>query len=143
MDKILLFLLIFAPEILRNFCRNKHVLRPIIVFLVIHRMACAIHARLTHLHLRRRTRHNAAICLDSFDLCFRHFIHVLTQVLYILHLGFTRDGSSCRVDGTLRLAEHLVGDEFEFVRALEEDVEGGFELEDGFEDGAAAEDVEA
>jgi hypothetical protein len=37
---------------------------------------------------------------------------------------------------------HFVGDEGEFVGTLEQDVEGGFELEDRFEDGAAAEDVE-
>jgi hypothetical protein len=36
---------------------------------------------------------------------------------------------------------HFVGYEGELVGPLEEDVEGGFELEDGFEDGAAAEDV--
>lgn len=42
----------------------------------------------------------------------------------------------------MRFAEHFVGDEGELVGALEEDVKGGFELEDGFEDGAAAQDVE-
>jgi len=44
---------------------------------------------------------------------------------------------------TFTLAPHLPSDELEIVGAGEEDVEGGFELEDGFEDGAAAEDVEA
>jgi hypothetical protein len=48
-----------------------------------------------------------------------------------------------RGDAALSLVVHFASDEGELVWFGEEDVEGWFELEAGFEDGATAEDVEA
>jgi hypothetical protein len=42
----------------------------------------------------------------------------------------------------LRFAKHLACHERELVGAREEDVKGGLELEDGFEDAATAENVQ-
>jgi hypothetical protein len=58
-----------------------------------------------------------------------------------LHCGFAFDFRG--IGGPRCLAVHLVGDKGELVGTLEQDVESGFELEDGFEDRAPAEDVEA
>jgi hypothetical protein len=60
-------------------------------------------------------------------------------MLYILHLGLALYMQRQRPS---RLTEHLVGDERELVCFLQENVERGFELENGFEDGAAAQDVQ-
>jgi hypothetical protein len=64
-------------------------------------------------------------------------------MLYALHDSFTLNFLVRLYVGRARgFVVHFVCDESEFVGALEEDVEGGFEFEDGFKDGAAAEDVE-
>jgi len=132
-NRILLILII---KILVHLLRNKNILRPIIILILI--LAPTI--RLPHRNIPRR--HNPAIRLHSLDLRLGHLIHVLAQMFYILHLGFALYRRSL-LGRSLCFTEHFVGDEGELVGALEEDVEGGFELEDGFEDGAAAEDVEA
>ncbi|KAF7443901.1 hypothetical protein A1F99_119750 [Pyrenophora tritici-repentis] len=60
----------------------------------------------------------------------------------ILHDGLALNGRVYLFgERTLRLAEHFVCDESELVGALEQHVKGWFEFEDGFEDGAATQDV--
>jgi hypothetical protein len=64
-------------------------------------------------------------------------------MLDALHDGLAFDfGTRRSVCGARCFAVHFICDEGEFVGALEEDVEGGFKLENGFEDGAAAKDIE-
>jgi hypothetical protein len=99
-------------------------------------------ATLTHAHLTRREL--PALRLERIDLGCRDAPHVLGEVLVSCHNDLAVDvGSRVRVgDGALRFAKHLVCHERELVGTREEDVEGGLELEDGFEDAAAAENVQ-
>lgn len=62
-------------------------------------------------------------------------------MLYALHNRLAFD--SVLIDGPFRLAVHFARRERQRVRFAEEYVKRWFELEAGFEDGAAAEDVEA
>ena len=110
--------------------RNKHILLPIFI----------ITRTISILHLNFPRRQLSAIRLQSFKLRTLHVEDVFTQMLHALHDGFAFDVVGCGCAGGF--AVHFVGDEGEFVGALEQDVEGGFELEDGFEDGASAENVE-
>jgi hypothetical protein len=129
LDLHLLILLIFIAR----FFRNKHILLPIILIILV----LIPNPTIYHLDLPRRQL--SAIRLHRLELRILHIEHVLAQMLHALHdrlaLNFLAHS------GTRRFAVHFVGYERELVGPLEEDVEGGFELEDGFEDRATTEDV--
>jgi hypothetical protein len=99
-------------------------------------------ATLAHAHLTRRQL--PALRLERIDLGRRDAPHVLGEVLVPRHDDLAIDvGSRVRVgDGALRFAKNLACHERELVGAREEDVKGGLELEDGFEDAATAENVQ-
>jgi hypothetical protein len=109
--------------------RNKHILLTIIIFVL--RTTCILHP-----YLPCRQRPTSRLQRLKFRIL--HIIHIFTQMLYALH---DRLGLAVLVSGPRGFSVHFIGDERQFVGALKEYVKGGFELEDGLEDGAAAEDV--
>jgi hypothetical protein len=125
------FHLLLPIIIVLRFIRNKHILLAILAIILV--IIPTIH----HLNLPRRQL--SAIRLHRLKLRILHIKHVFTQMLHALHNRLAID--LLAHSGARRFAVHFVGYEGELVGPLEEDVEGGFELEDGFEDGAAAEDV--
>lgn len=100
---------------------------------------------LPHPHLPRGQ--TPSLHLQRLDLRRRNPPHILLQMLVPRHrslaLHLRTNLGVAGGDSASSGAEHLAGDEGELVGAGEQHVEGGFELEDGFEHGAAAEDVQA
>jgi hypothetical protein len=124
-------LLIFI-KIIGHFIRNKH------IFLTIHIL---IDHRIAHRDFARGQL--STIRFERFEFRVLHVVHVFAEMLNALHDGLALDFLLwLNVCGARGFVVHFVGDEGEFVGALEEYVEGGFEFENGFEDGAAAKDVE-
>jgi hypothetical protein len=111
--------------------RNNHVLLAILhhLYRIAHinvssRQLPAIPPHILHL----RTLHIKHILSDMF-----HAFHDSFAFEYLIWLG---------VDRPCRLAKQLARHELQFIRAAEQYVERGFELKDGFKNGAAAENVE-
>jgi hypothetical protein len=96
--------------------------------------------RFTHSNLSRG--HNPSIRPHNLHLRLRHLIHILPQMLHILHLGFSLHSLTLQRQQPSCLAKHLISDQGKLIGLLQEYVKSGFEFKDGFEDGAAAEDVE-
>ena len=92
-------------------------------------------------YLRRRRRQHSASGLERLDLGLGHLEHVLAQMLDALHLRDALGGHLC-VHLSLR-GKHLTSHKGEFIGPLEEVLKGFAELEAGFKDCAAAENVQA
>lgn len=117
-------------DLLHPLLLTIRILNRILVILIVFRI---------HLHSKRRQ--HAPTSLERLDFSFSHLEYILTQMFNSFHYrdrGLRDTGFDFSVCG-----DHFSGDEGEFVRALEEQGKGFAELEAGFEDCAAAEDVEA
>jgi hypothetical protein len=125
-------ILILLVKIISHLIRNKH------IFFSIHIL---IDHRIAHRDFARWQL--SSIRFERFEFRVLHVVHVFTEMLDALHDGLALDFLLwLNVCGARGFVVHFVGDEGEFVGALEEDVEGGFEFEHGFEDRATSEDVE-
>jgi hypothetical protein len=125
-------ILILLIKIIGHFIRNKH------IFLTIH---IFIDHRVAHRDFARWQL--SSIRFECFEFRVLHVVHVFTEMFDALHDGLALDFLLwVNVCGARGFVVHFVGDEGEFVGALEQYVEGGLEFENRFEDGAAAEDVE-
>jgi hypothetical protein len=125
-------ILILLVKIISHLIRNKH------IFFSIHIL---IDHRIAHRDFARWQL--SSIRFERFEFRVLHVVHVFTEMLDALHDGLALDFLLwLNVCGARGFVVHFVGDEGEFVGTLEEYVEGGLEFENGFEDGAAAEDVE-
>lgn len=116
-------------EILHLLLRHKHHLFAINILIT----------TIQHPHLARRQLSTAS--LQRLNLRGRNSAHVLLEVLIARHDGLALN-IAIGMHGPRRLAVHLARDKGEFVGPREEHVEGGFELEDGLKDCAAAKDVQ-
>ena len=89
-------------------------------------------------HLRSRRQHITSF-LDSLDLGIRHLKDVLSEMLHALHdchiLSSITDGACSGI--------HLARHKLELCGLGEEFFERGAELEAGFEERAAAEDIQS
>ena len=122
--------LVICSKSLHLFLGNKHHL------LTIHVLIPTVH------HPNLPCRQLPAIRLQRLNLGARNPPYILLQMLVPGHdsLAFH---IALDMHRPLCFGVHFARDESEIVGAGEEHVEGGFELEHGLEDGAAAENVQA
>lgn len=132
LNNVLVPILILIPPPLRH---KHHILTINVLITSIHHPHLPRRkpspTRLERLDLRRRNPTH--ILLKMFVPRHNRLLDILVHILIRIRTVHTAP----------RGRVHLAGDEGQLVGPGEEDVEGGFELEDGVEDGAAAQDVQA